>query len=199
LARGEAQAGGNRTKQNGKSGKPGQVGAKAACNEPGEAVSGALGKRGLGMSAIAASRKDRAQLAMIAALAQKPKLDKHDLSELQRALEAGWLSLEEAAALFQLEAAMTLKCAGWVDFFTAALTDHIVWQSRPTGVLDNEQAAWLLAQDDRAQTLGSLALLENSVAEAQRTLPASFVEAVQARIRSRSSGVKLPSALRAAA
>jgi hypothetical protein len=142
------------------------------------------------MSAIAASGK-------IAAVAQKSTLDKQDLSELQGAVEAACLTLEEAEALFRLER-IALKCPGWGGFFSAVLTDYIVWQSRPTGMVNSEQAAWLLAQDDAAKTLGSLALLVNIVAEAD-TVPASFIEAVRARIRARSPSLELLLPARAAA
>jgi hypothetical protein len=146
------------------------------------------------MSAMATSGKDRSPLSMIAALVEKSRLNKQDLSDLQRALDEGCLSREEAEALFRLEGATTLKCPGCMG----ALIDYIVWQSRPTGVVDGEPAAWLLTQDDGVQTLGSLALLIHAVAEAH-TVPASFVEAVRALIRSRSTGLDLPSPVSVAA
>jgi hypothetical protein len=139
---------------------------------------------GVTMSAAATINK-RSPQAIIAAFAESPTLDPGQLSDVQRAMFTDrCLTREESEALFRLEAAATRKCPGWVGFFNQTLTDYIIWQLRPTGVINSEQAAWLLAQDDSAQTLGSLALLVNIIAEAH-SVPASFLHSVRARTLSR--------------
>ena len=39
---------------------------------------------------------------------------------------------EEAEALFALECASNVKCSEWTAFFVEVITDHVVWQARPT-------------------------------------------------------------------
>jgi hypothetical protein len=57
---------------------------------------------------------------------------------------------------------------------------HIVWQSRPTGVVNEAQAEWLIARADKCMSIAALAALVNVVAEAHR-VPPRFPAAVQAR------------------
>ena len=119
--------------------------------------------------------------ASIAALAARPVLTQEDVTHLRRrVLRFGFVTRSEAEALFEIDAAPCAKPESWTALFVEALTDHIVWQSRPTGVVSPEQAAWLLARADGAKTLTRLALLVNILAEAHQ-VPASFLAAVKER------------------
>ena len=119
--------------------------------------------------------------ASIAALAARPFLTEEDVTHLRRrVLRFGCVTRAEAEALFEIDAAPSAKPESWTPLFVEALPDHIVWQSRPTGVVSPEQAAWLLARADGAQTLTRLALLVNILAEAHQ-VPASFLAAVKER------------------
>ena len=82
--------------------------------------------------------------------------------------------------MFALEASPALKCAEWTAFFVETITDHVVWQSRPTGVVNESQAEWLLARADAAASLNALALLVNVLAEGHR-VPMWLLAAVRAR------------------
>ena len=95
-------------------------------------------------------------------------------------LRFGCVTRAEAEALFEIDAAPATKPESWTALFVEALTDHIVWQSRPTGVVTPAQAAWLLARADGAETLTRLALLVNILAEAHE-VPASFLASVKER------------------
>jgi hypothetical protein len=95
--------------------------------------------------------------------------------------ETGGLSRAEADALIAIEAAPAPKCDDWAAFFIDALTDHIVWQSRPTGVVNESQGEWLIAMADRCNSQNALGALANVAAEAHR-LPLWFVAAVRARL-----------------
>ncbi len=122
--------------------------------------------------------------ASIAALAARPVLTDEDVVHLRRrVLRFGCVTRAEAEALFEIDAAPSAKPESWTALFVEALTDHIVWQSRPTGVVSPEQANWLLARADQAQTLTRLALLVNILGEAQ-TVPKSFLENVKTRAAS---------------
>ncbi len=122
--------------------------------------------------------------ASIAALAARSVLTEEDVVHLRRrVLRFGFVTRAEAEALFEIDAAPSTKPESWTALFVEALTDHIVWQSRPTGVVSPEQASWLLARVDQAQTLTRLALLVNILGEAQ-TVPKSFLESVKARAAS---------------
>jgi len=116
-----------------------------------------------------------------AALLARDCLDHPDLAALRRVVAGDHcLSQAEAEALFAFEGSAIPKCSGWIAFFVETLTDYVVWQRRPTGILEAEQAHWLLGQAEAAGTLGALAVLVNVLAEAER-VPAWFVAAVRGR------------------
>jgi hypothetical protein len=123
---------------------------------------------------------------VITALTQRDAaLTGSDVRQLRRALfEDEAVSRDEAIALFALEQAQRQAqhppCAEWTAFFIECLTDHVVWQARPTGIISNEQAEWLSLQADAVNSLNSFALLANVLAEAHRA-PQWFVAAVRAR------------------
>jgi hypothetical protein len=91
------------------------------------------------------------------------------------------ISRDEADALFALDASSCAKCPEWTEFLVDAVTDHVVWQARPTGVLNSEQAEWLLAKADGSKSISALAVLVNILAEADR-VPAWFIAAVRGRV-----------------
>jgi hypothetical protein len=121
---------------------------------------------------------------LILSLARAPKsLSAADVRQLRRAMfEDEVVTREEASAFFELDRAQNQPCQEWVEFFVECLTDHVVWQARPTGILSQDQAGWLLAEADRNGSLASFALLANVLAESQRA-PQDFVESVRLRAR----------------
>ena len=119
--------------------------------------------------------------ASIAALASRPVLTEDDVTKLRRrVLRFGFVTRAEAEALFEIDAAPSVKCEAWTTLFVEAITDHVVWQARPTGVVSPEQAEWLLSRVDRAQTVTRLALLVNILGEAH-SVPKTFVADVKRR------------------
>ncbi len=86
----------------------------------------------------------------------------------------------EAEALFELDRVVADKHDDWTSFFVETVTDYIVWQSRPTGLVNGAQAEWLLAQADTGRTLNAFAILVNVLAEADR-VPAWLPAAVHGR------------------
>ncbi|MFN3892866.1 MAG: hypothetical protein ACK4MV_20910 [Beijerinckiaceae bacterium] len=86
----------------------------------------------------------------------------------------------EAEALFELDRDIADKHEEWTAFFVETVTDYIVWQSRPTGLINGAQAEWLLAQADIGCTLNAFAVLVNVLAEADR-VPAWLPAAVHGR------------------
>ena len=86
----------------------------------------------------------------------------------------------EADALFDVERANIEKCQAWTCFLVEAITDHLVWEARPTGIIDEEKAEWLLDHVDRAASLNGLAVLVNVLAEAHK-VPLWLVSAARAR------------------
>ena len=77
------------------------------------------------------------------------------------------------------------------------VTDYIVWQSRPTGLVNGAQAEWLLAQADAGCTLNAFAILVNVLAEADRA-PAWLPAAVHGRAAALARRRRRPSRGRAA-
>ena len=87
---------------------------------------------------------------------------------------------EEASALFALERAVADKAPEWTPFFVEAITAYVVWQTRPTGIVNEAKGEWLIEKVDRARTLNALAALVNVMAEAHR-VPQWFRAAARAR------------------
>ena len=104
-----------------------------------------------------------------------------DIDLVRRGVLAGRpVTRAEADALFDVERANIEKCQAWTCFLVEAITDHLVWEARPTGVIDEEKAEWLLDHVDRAASLNGLAVLVNVLAEAHK-VPLWLVSAARAR------------------
>lgn len=104
-----------------------------------------------------------------------------ELSQLREYFAAvAPITRTEAEALFELDHAVADKHDDWTSFFVETITDYIVWQSRPTGLVNGAQAEWLLAQADTGRTLNAFAVLVNVLAEADR-VPAWLPAAVHGR------------------
>jgi hypothetical protein len=77
----------------------------------------------------------------------KGRLAENDLRELQRDILAdGITSRNDADALIGLDQAVGATAAsGWADYFVASLVEFVVWTSRPTGQVGEEEARWAVA------------------------------------------------------
>jgi hypothetical protein len=90
------------------------------------------------------------------------------------------LTQDEAEALFSIERNVRPDCPAWRDFFVDVIVDFLLWQQRPSGVLNEAQAEWLVGQADSAKTLTAFAALVAALEEAHRT-PGWFAAAVRGR------------------
>ncbi len=119
--------------------------------------------------------------ASILALIGAGRIDKADVARLREELaDSAGVDTAEADALFQLERSTKNACPEWTPFFVAAITDFVVWQARPTGVVSTAQAEWLIAQADETCSLNAFATLVNVLAEGHR-VPAWLPAAVRGR------------------
>ena len=75
----------------------------------------------------------------------------------------------------------------WKEFFVDMIAEHVVRQSEPPGVVNDERAVWLLARVDECKSVEALAALVNVLAEAHRA-PDWFVAAVKERAARRMAG-----------
>lgn len=117
----------------------------------------------------------------LSALLARDAITEGDVTRLRReVLGHGFVSREAAEALFALDAAPSAKCEGWTTLFVEAITDHVVWQARPTGIVSPRQGEWLLARADEASTPTRLAALVNVLAEAHM-VPKLFLAGVKQR------------------
>jgi hypothetical protein len=133
---------------------------------------------------------------IISALIHGMQVSAQDISWLRREVFAdGEVSREAADELFAVERSDAVKAPEWTAFFVEMITEHVVWQSRPTGIVNESQAEWLIARADEIRSLNALAALVNVLAEAHR-VPQWFVSAVRARAKGGWPGVD--EALRAA-
>jgi hypothetical protein len=118
---------------------------------------------------------------IISAMIVGRKVASIDVAWLRREVFAdGVVTREAAEELFAVERAEIDKAPEWTDFFVEMLTEYALWQARPTGVLNEAQAEWLLEQSDSCMTVAALATLVNVLGEAHRA-PAWFLAAVRAR------------------
>ena len=115
--------------------------------------------------------------AAILELLQRGVVTVDDIRRLRRDFFTdGEASQAQAEALFAIERSGIANCAEWTEFFVEVITSHVVWEQRPTGIVSEEQAQWLIDQVDRTKSVTALAVLVNILAEADRIpawLPAS--------------------------
>ena len=134
---------------------------------------------------------------IITAMILGRKLTAQDVAWLRREVFAdGEVTREAADELFAVARARMNNAPEWTELFVELITDHVVWQSRPTGVVSEEQAKWLLDKAGDCKSVEALGALVNVLAEAHRA-PQWFVAAVTARAAGEWPEVGAP--LRAAA
>jgi hypothetical protein len=106
---------------------------------------------------------------IISALVHGGAVNGLDVAWLRREVFAdGLVTREQADELFAVARSRAIKSADWTSFFVEMITDHLVWQSRPTGVIGGEEAEWLIRRVDEAGSVEALAALVNVLAEAYR-------------------------------
>ncbi len=94
----------------------------------------------------------------------RERISVEDVRELQREVfEHGLTCREEVNVLAALDRAVPTADPLWAKFFITSLVEFVVWNSRPTGYVDNETARWLvtaLMPMDRATLNAHRAALE---------------------------------------
>jgi hypothetical protein len=134
---------------------------------------------------------------IISAMILGRRVTAQDVAWLRREVFSdGEVTREAADELFTVARARMMNAPEWTEFFVEMITDHVVWQARPTGVVSDAQAEWLVKRADECKTVEALAALVNVLAEAHRA-PEWFVAAVKARASGGWPGVE--EALRASA
>ena len=128
---------------------------------------------------------------IISAMIVGRKVTSLDVAWLRREVFADGLVTREAAEdLFAVERAPIVKAAEWTDLFVEMVTEFALRQARPTGVLNEAQAEWLLEQGDSCMTVNALAALVNVLGEAHRA-PRWFLAAVRVRAQHSWSGLEI--------
>ncbi len=136
---------------------------------------------------------DRRRVAL-AAFGKLQRIDARAVRELRYDLFRGdAIGRDEADALFEIERTRP-DCPEWSEFFVDTILDYLLWQQRPSAMLNEPKAEWLMGQVDRPCTLAAFALLVAVLEEAQRT-PGWFLAAVRGRA---SKGWAAPEIARAA-
>jgi hypothetical protein len=119
---------------------------------------------------------------IITAMIPSGRVTAQDVAWLRREVFSdGEVTRESANELFAVARAQMTNAQEWTELFVELITDYVVWQSRPTGVVSEEQAAWLIERADACKSLDALAALVNVLAEAH-SAPQWFVSAVRARV-----------------
>jgi hypothetical protein len=77
---------------------------------------------------------------------EKNRISFGDVQRLQRNILPGGIgSREEAELLIDLDRDLARADAAWSGFLIATLADFVVWAERPTGIVDEDTARWLMA------------------------------------------------------
>jgi hypothetical protein len=118
---------------------------------------------------------------IISAMIHGRRVTAQDVAWLRREVFGdGEVSGEAADELFAVARARMNNAPEWTELFVELITDHVVWQARPTGVISDAQAEWLIKRADECKSVEALAALVNVLAEADRA-PQWFVAAVKSR------------------
>jgi hypothetical protein len=126
---------------------------------------------------------------IISAMILSRRVTAMDVAWLRREVFTGGEVTREAAdELFEVERAGVTRGKEWSELFVEMITDHVVWESRPTGVISEAQAEWLIERCDLCSSVNALAVLVNVLSEAYRA-PRWFLAAVRARANQGWSGV----------
>jgi len=118
---------------------------------------------------------------IITAMIHGRRVSAQDVMWLRREVFAdGEVTREAADELFAVAKAGMSNAPEWTQFFVEMITEHVVWQARPTGVVSDEEAEWLLRRADECVSVEALAALINVLAEAH-CVPQWFLAAVKKR------------------
>jgi hypothetical protein len=72
-------------------------------------------------------------------------IDEDDVSILQNNVFTDEVMTRDAVdVLVALERAVPKSCAAFAEYLVAVVVDFAVWDSRPTGVIDRDNAHWLM-------------------------------------------------------
>lgn len=127
---------------------------------------------------------------IISAMILGRKVTAMDVAWLRREVFAeGEVTRDAADELFAVERAGVARAPEWTELFVEMITEHVVWQSRPTGIVSEAQAEWLIERCDDCASVNALAVLVNVLGEAHRA-PRWFLAAVRARAAKGWSGVE---------
>ncbi len=118
---------------------------------------------------------------IISAMILGRRVSGQDVAWLRREVFAGREVTREAAdELFAVARADLDNALEWTEFFVEMITEYVVRQAEPTGVVSEERAAWLLARVDECKSVEALAALVNVLAEAH-SVPQWFLAGVKER------------------
>jgi hypothetical protein len=118
---------------------------------------------------------------VLTALSTRSSITASDVAALRRTeLSSGIGAQADAELMIAIERGRAAKCREWGDLLVESLVDYIVWAERPTGVLTDDQAAWLCEHLGETPSPASLAVLI-AVLEEAGTVPHWFGAAVRLR------------------
>jgi len=118
---------------------------------------------------------------IISAMILGRRVTAQDVAWLRREVFAGGaVTREEADELFAVARAGMNNSPEWNEFFVDMIARHVVRQSDPVGVVNEERAGWLLGRVDECRSVEALAALVNVLAEA-RSVPEWLLDAGRAR------------------
>jgi hypothetical protein len=118
---------------------------------------------------------------IISAMIHGREVTAMDVAWLRREVFPGGVVWRDAAdELFAVERAGVGRIPQWTELLVEMITEHVLWQSEPSGEIDEDRARWLIDQADSCASANALAVLVNALGEA-RSAPRWFIDAVRDR------------------
>jgi hypothetical protein len=116
---------------------------------------------------------------IFASVLHSTAVSRHDMAEMRSVIfETGLANRAEAEALLALDRGVCAQMPGWGAFFVEALSDFVLWQSRPTGRITESDLDWLLGCLGDRRSVNAAALLAALTRAAQEP-PARLKAAVE--------------------
>ncbi len=130
---------------------------------------------------LSIAREEQDATGAITKLAKKGVVSARDVAVLRReSFGERSLSRIEIEALFGLDRLVRPECEAWAALLAEVVTDHVVWDCRPTGIVTEGDAEWLFRRVDGSRTLAGLGVLIEILEGAHR-VPYWFAGAVRRR------------------
>ena len=122
----------------------------------------------------------------LAAMAEREKITAEDVLLMRREVFFDqWVNAHEADTLLELDRRVSDTCVEWQHFFREALVEFVVNQTKPSGIISNDNANWLMehiSKDGLVESPNMLEVLVRCIEVAQAS-PHSLMAFALAQVK----------------